>query len=288
LPLTTKQLVIHIDNRVNQILASGDDEMLLISLYDIIGDLKNIMNSSSSQELNAYCQQYNGFFHAMKLLENMTAGIADGGITLDDDDDDDDDDGEEEKTKSEKSEDVFSELQTIMADALVKMKTLTENDVTKKANFVSMASLFLTGLMSTAADLSELAIPGSAAYLYSEVEAAAKNGGFRAVKGFLKKAGNSYSISNIAPDDMTTAMNYLGQELGAALYKHFHELPKPLRTEEMLLRGIEALAGNLLYQKFNSPKDPHVILDQLCEHVHMVLDDLTKRDQISQQVFKGN
>jgi hypothetical protein len=279
LSLTTKQLVIHIDNRVNQILASGGDEKLLISLYDIMGDLKNIMDSSSSQELDAYCQQYNGFFHAMKLLENMAAGIAAGSIILDEDEDDN------EKTKSE---DVFSELQTIMANALVQMKTLIKNDVTKEINFVSMASLFITGLMSTAADLSELAIPGSAAYLYSEVEAAAKNGGFSAVKGFLKKAGNSYSVSNIAPDDMTTAMNYLGQELGAALYKHFHELPKPLRTEEMLLRGIEALAGNLLYQKFNSPKDPHVILDQLCEHVHMVLDDLTERDQISQQVFKGN
>ena len=164
MPLTTKQLVIHIDNRVNQILVSGGDEKLLISLYDIMGDLKNIMDSSSSQELDAYCQQYNGFFHAMKLLENMAAGIAAGSIILDEDEDD-------EKTKSE---DIFSELQTIMANALVQMKILIKNDVTKETNFVSMASLFITGLMSTAADLSELAIPGSAAYLYSEVEAAAK------------------------------------------------------------------------------------------------------------------
>ena len=42
-----------------------------------------------------------------------------------------------------------------------------------------MASLFLIGLMSTAADISELMTPNSGTYLYSEIEAAAKNGGFR-------------------------------------------------------------------------------------------------------------
>ncbi len=34
-------------------------------------------------------------------------------------------------------------------------------------------------------------------------------------------------------DDMTTAMNYLGQQLSMTLFKGLHELPMPLRNEEM-------------------------------------------------------
>jgi len=84
----------------------------------------------------------------------------------------------------------------------------------------------------------------------------------------------NYSVSNIESDDDVTAMNYLGQELGTALFKGLHELPLPLRKPEMLLRGVEALLANLLNQKFNNSHD---ILDSLCEHVHMSLSDLERR-----------
>lgn len=69
-------------------------------------------------------------------------------------------------------------------------------------------------------------------------------------------------------------MNYLGQKLGESLYKGLHELPMPLRKPETLLRGIEALLANLLNQKFDNSHD---ILDSLCEHVHMTLDNLQGR-----------
>ncbi len=77
-------------------------------------------------------------------------------------------------------------------------------------------------------------------------------------------------------------MNYLGQELGTALFKHIHELPAPLRKPEMLLRGVEALLANLLDKKFNKPLDPHQILDSFCEHVHMTLNDLSAREKTMQ------
>ena len=73
---------------------------------------------------------------------------------------------------------------------------------------------------------------------------------------------------------MTTAMNYLGQELSTVLFKGMHELSTPLRKPEMWLRGVEALFANLLNQKFNNSHD---ILDRLCDHVHMALTDLESR-----------
>ncbi len=54
-----------------------------------------------------------------------------------------------------------------------------------------------------------------------------------------------------------------------------HELPFPLRNPETQLRGIETLLANLLSQKFDNPHD---ILDSLCEHVHMGLEQLNPRE----------
>ncbi len=101
--------------------------------------------------------------------------------------------------------------------------------------------------------------------LYAEVEAVAKNGGAR------------YSVSDIGPKDFANGMNYLGQNLTETLFTCIHELPMPLRTPEMLLRSIETLLTNLLHQRFNTPNDPHKILDSLCEHIHMGLNDLSTR-----------
>ncbi len=72
-------------------------------------------------------------------------------------------------------------------------------------------------------------------------------------------------------------MNYIGQALSTTLFKSIHELPQSLRKPEMLLRGVECSLGNLLHQKF-CEHDAHKVLDNLCEHVHMALDDLESRD----------
>jgi hypothetical protein len=71
-------------------------------------------------------------------------------------------------------------------------------------------------------------------------------------------------------------MNYVGQELATTLFKVINELPLPLRSTEMFLRGTEAMLTNLLDQKFNN-HDPHQVLNDFCEHVHMALNDLKNR-----------
>lgn len=173
-----------------------------------------------------------------------------------------------------KSTDTTSELNKIMADSLLQLKKLIGNDSKNNHDFLSIVKVFLLGVVSTAVDLVETEHPGSAPFIYADVEAAAKAGGLRSIKKMQDVTGSMhYSVSNIDPDDPVMAMNYLGQELSTALFKSIHELPLPLRKPEMFLRGIEVLLANLLNQKFNNS---HQILDSLCEHVHMALNDLQK------------
>jgi hypothetical protein len=130
--------------------------------------------------------------------------------------------------------------------------------------------LFLHAIISTAADLAELSSPGAKQYIFSDIEAGTRAGGLKAIH----ELGVDYPVSNIKPDDMKNAMNYLGKAMSTALFKGLYELPKPLQSEEILLRAIEALLANLLNQRFSNLDNPHDILDSFCEHVHMNLDDL--------------
>jgi hypothetical protein len=174
-----------------------------------------------------------------------------------------------------KSIEITRELNQVMLNAMLELKRLVDYDLSQKHDFLSTINTFLLGVVSSAVDLVELNLPGSAPFIYADVEAAAKLGGLRSIKNMQSANGAvKYSVSNIDPDDMTTAMNYLGQELSTALFKGMHELPMPLRKPEMWLRGVEALLANLLNQKFNNSHD---ILDSLCDHVHMALTDLESR-----------
>lgn len=174
-----------------------------------------------------------------------------------------------------KNKAIMDELQQVMTQALVEMKRLTDADLTQSADFLSLVNLFLLGVISTAADLASLNFPGAAPLIYAEVEAAAKNGGLHAIQKIQSENGSRhYSVSSIAPNDMETAMNYLGQSLSTALYKGLYELPMPLRLKpEVLLRAVETLLTNLLSQKFNQ-FHPHQILGDFCDHVHQALNSL--------------
>ena len=168
-----------------------------------------------------------------------------------------------------KNTDTLTELQEVMTQALLRLQKLVNNDPTQQHDLLAITKTFLLGVVSTSVDLIELSSPGSAPYLYADIEAAAKAGGLQAIKQAEAVGGTiHYSVSSIAPDDMDRAMNHVGQELGTTLFKVIHELPLPLRKPETMLRGIEVLLANLLSQKF---KNSHAILDGLCEHVHMAL-----------------
>lgn len=77
-----EQCLLDIDRQIKQILLDGGDEALLLSLYDFTGDLKKIIDACSHEELNEYCKKYDGFFHCMKLIENISRGIVDGSIPV--------------------------------------------------------------------------------------------------------------------------------------------------------------------------------------------------------------
>ncbi len=85
MPLIPKQngLAQKIDLRAKNILsAGGDDEALLMSLNDIMGDIKKILDSNTRSEMDLLCQQYDGFYRYMKLLEKLASGIACGKIQV--------------------------------------------------------------------------------------------------------------------------------------------------------------------------------------------------------------
>ena len=99
-----------------------------------------------------------------------------------------------------KDEQHFDALQIIMTDALLQMQRLIRSGTTQHENFIEMACLFLIGLISTTADLAEVNFPGAAPTLYADIEAAAKNGGIRAIKHLQSEGGGrSYCVSGIAP-----------------------------------------------------------------------------------------
>lgn len=80
-----KELIINVDEKVKAVLsASGDDKTLLIKLFEFMPRIRAIIDSASKKELDMYCYEYDGFYHYMKVLENLAQHIADGRITVPD------------------------------------------------------------------------------------------------------------------------------------------------------------------------------------------------------------
>ena len=72
-----------IDKHVNQIIENGgDDEELLVSMYDHMGTFKQLLDSCTSGEMDELCQKYDGFYRFAKLLEVLAEGIANGAIPV--------------------------------------------------------------------------------------------------------------------------------------------------------------------------------------------------------------
>lgn len=160
-------------------------------------------------------------------------------------------------------------IQEKMTNSLIEMNELVGLDDELKDQFLPLVRLFLLGIIATAIDIVKVDNPAAGLYLYSEIEAAVKDGNYALIDEVQSSGGNSYSVSELAEDDKEGAMNYVGQELGKTLFKAIGELPKSLRDDEITLRGLEALLANLLMGKFgvDAPK----ILDQFSDHVHMCM-----------------
>lgn len=78
--LTTaqQQFMADMDNQAVHILRHQDEAALLLFLSDKMEKIKTIMDASTHDELNNYCQRYDGFYRCMKLLEKMALGISQG------------------------------------------------------------------------------------------------------------------------------------------------------------------------------------------------------------------
>ena len=282
MPLTNieKKLIIDINDRVNEILFNGGNDRALLEYATHLlknNKLKKILDSVEDDELDKFCNRYTGFHMIMKLLEQL-AWCASQGIEP----------KEVEELLSHWREDGFKpaephgnaitdELNQVMTSALFQLQKILDKDLVRKDNFLPIIQTFLIGIISTTADLVNNVLPGSAQIIYADITAATKIVGLRAVRQQqLEQRAMDYSVANIKSGDATTAMNYVGQELATSLFKIIHVLPTPLRSPEMFLRGIEGLLTNLLDQKFNN-HDPHQVLSNFCEHVHMALNDLQNR-----------
>ena len=87
MPLTVQQtqLAETIDTHVRQVLAhGGGDEALLLSLADSLGPFKQLLETCTSAELNALCDQYAGLYRFALLLETLAQGLADGSLPVPD------------------------------------------------------------------------------------------------------------------------------------------------------------------------------------------------------------
>lgn len=56
------------------------EEELLMLVANNMHDIKDILDISEKNELNLYCEQYDGFYQCMNLLERLAMAIEDGTI----------------------------------------------------------------------------------------------------------------------------------------------------------------------------------------------------------------
>jgi hypothetical protein len=76
-------LVETIDQRGKAVLlAGGGNKELLSSFHNILGDVFKVMEASTQEEINGYCQKYDGFYTYAYMLQQLTKAIDDGAISM--------------------------------------------------------------------------------------------------------------------------------------------------------------------------------------------------------------
>ena len=77
-----KKRIVTIDNEVKKILSEGGDEALLLSMHRMMDELKHIIDTKNTVELHVFCEEYDGFYRCMRLLELIATSIAHGKIPV--------------------------------------------------------------------------------------------------------------------------------------------------------------------------------------------------------------
>ena len=76
-----KKLIIDVDRTVKQILAyDGDDKAILAALFEQMPAIRLLIAMVPTVELDMYIQKYDGFYHYIKILEDMAQEIANSTI----------------------------------------------------------------------------------------------------------------------------------------------------------------------------------------------------------------
>lgn len=80
MPPTAQHLDIarNIDRRVNSILKWGNDEDLLRKMHKLMPDFKIILDTADASQKDQLCQEFEGFHHFAKLLEQLAGAISSG------------------------------------------------------------------------------------------------------------------------------------------------------------------------------------------------------------------
>lgn len=80
IPLSKQQInyIAKLNNEGKQAYNSGGDQAILMSLANKMHKIKPLLDNASHGELDHYCQRYEGFYHYMKMLEQMAKGYASG------------------------------------------------------------------------------------------------------------------------------------------------------------------------------------------------------------------
>jgi hypothetical protein len=73
-----------LDTHVQRITASGevDDLALLVAMVDHMDTFKQLMDSSTAEEMDLLCERYPGLYRFGKVLERLAEGIASGRIRV--------------------------------------------------------------------------------------------------------------------------------------------------------------------------------------------------------------
>lgn len=86
MPLTDKQthLATLLDTHVQRLTASAevDDLTLLVAMSDYMDSFKQLMDSSTAEEMDLLCERYPGFYRFGKVLERIAEGISSGRIAV--------------------------------------------------------------------------------------------------------------------------------------------------------------------------------------------------------------
>lgn len=78
------QLASFLNTHVQRITANEevDDLTLLVSMSDYLDSFKQLMDSSTAEEMDLLCERYPSFYRFGKVLEQLAEGIASGRIPV--------------------------------------------------------------------------------------------------------------------------------------------------------------------------------------------------------------